>query len=309
VSEPDKITLYGTLNFVRRLNEVIDQKPDIRLVFNKVVPAFSVRFLERFYEEHLKFQFDGRELLAIYPLEIRITKEFEKTPFITTVYPTSQLAEKTRLLLYRLLGYDGASRSSRTSIFCRADHLFHWYYMGRWPRFLDPEFALKIIAIAVLMMFGSQALSSSVERTNNFVLKNLLSFLPAPDAEIILFMLIGLAYVTGLNWARNIDVFLTYHFRTHEFVAATVGCGLFALICLPAFLLADWAIGRVVSQDISGLEWSIPLILVIIPLLLVISYFKRALRNIFYESRYVEGAFRIAFAFGMPTASLMYFFI
>jgi MinD-like ATPase involved in chromosome partitioning or flagellar assembly len=105
VSEPDRITFYGTLNFIRQLRRTTQGKPlDIRLVFNKVIPAFSFFFLTNFYRKHLREEFQGRSLLAIFPLEVYLTKEFEKTPFLTEAYPTSLLARKTQVLLCDLLG-------------------------------------------------------------------------------------------------------------------------------------------------------------------------------------------------------------
>jgi len=87
VSEPDRITLHGTLHFLRILKRTAGSGDlDIRLVFNKVIPAFSTPFLFRFYRDFLQSEFGGKPLLGIYPLEAHLTKEFEKTPFLTTVY-------------------------------------------------------------------------------------------------------------------------------------------------------------------------------------------------------------------------------
>lgn len=104
VSEPDRITFYGTLNFLRQLKKAgATQDVDLRLVFNKVVPAFSGLFLTGFYNRLIRSEFSDRPLLGIFPLEVYLTKEFEKTPFLTSVYPYSWLAKKTRLMLYDLL--------------------------------------------------------------------------------------------------------------------------------------------------------------------------------------------------------------
>ena len=104
ISEPDRITFYGTLNFLRQLRRMSGEKEvDLRLVFNKVVPAFSALFLRAFYNATLKELFNGNPLLAVYPLEVYLTKEFEKTPFLTSVYPNSWLSKKTRVLIYDLL--------------------------------------------------------------------------------------------------------------------------------------------------------------------------------------------------------------
>gem|GEM_PF-6744390 len=104
VSEPDRITFYGTLNFLRQLKRIGGESAvNLHLVFNKVVPAFSGLFLRSLYNRLIKEHFANRPLLAIFPLEVYLTKEFEKTPFLTAVYPASWLARKTRTLLYDLL--------------------------------------------------------------------------------------------------------------------------------------------------------------------------------------------------------------
>lgn len=54
VSEPDRITLHGTLHFLRMLERMAGTREiDIRLVFNKVISAFSVPFLFSFYRQYL----------------------------------------------------------------------------------------------------------------------------------------------------------------------------------------------------------------------------------------------------------------
>jgi MinD-like ATPase involved in chromosome partitioning or flagellar assembly len=138
VSEPDRVTLYGTLNFIRRLQEMnLERAAQPHLVFNKVIPDFIARFLIRFYNEYLKENFNDNPLLAVYPLEVDLTKEFEKTPFLTSVYPTSQLAEKTRFLLYDLLV--AKNRHLLPPAIANLGYLnrmFHEYYMGGCRKYL-----------------------------------------------------------------------------------------------------------------------------------------------------------------------------
>ena len=115
VSEPDRITFYGTLHFVRQIEQSALElaesnptaKPDIRLVFNKVVPAFSLRYLTRFYNLNLRQMFGNHPLLALFPMELYLTKEFEKTPFLTDVYPFSMLERKTEVMVLDLLKNSG----------------------------------------------------------------------------------------------------------------------------------------------------------------------------------------------------------
>jgi hypothetical protein len=138
VSEPDRITLHGTLNFLRNLKRQIpDASLDIRLIFNKVVAAFSPMFLFRFYDQYLRAEFGGADLLGIFPLEIHLTKEFEKMPFLTTGYPYSQLAIKTRLALFEMFaGEPGITLPPRVASMTKSERWIAKYYMGRWPRIL-----------------------------------------------------------------------------------------------------------------------------------------------------------------------------
>lgn len=153
VSEPDKITLYGTLNFVRVLRASLgDQPRALHLVFNKVVPAFSGRFLKRFYDRYLRAEFDGNPLAGVYPLELYLTKEFEKTPFLTKVYPDSELRRKTSLMLYDLgLAPPGGrlARLHRATL-----GALHRWSLGQRPAILNPEFVLPTIVVIALTLGG-----------------------------------------------------------------------------------------------------------------------------------------------------------
>lgn len=106
VSEPDKITFYGTLNFVRQLEKASDgEQFDIRLIFNKVIPSFSPFYLRNLYNKSIKQVFKSKPLLAIFPFEYYLTKEFEKTTFLTESYPDSYLARKIKIIIYDLLQF------------------------------------------------------------------------------------------------------------------------------------------------------------------------------------------------------------
>jgi cellulose biosynthesis protein BcsQ len=175
VSEPDKITFYGTLHFARQLESSTRRSNidlDLRLVFNKVVPAFSLPYLTQFYNREVKRLFNNRDLLAVFPLEIYLTKEFERTPFLTAVYPFSQLAKKIRALIYDLLGQqrpDGRTPSKLSLWFTR-------HSMGRLPSFIDLNRAIVVIAmgciIAIIFGFYVDKIIGPRYRTleNNFVI-------------------------------------------------------------------------------------------------------------------------------------------
>jgi cellulose biosynthesis protein BcsQ len=293
VSEPDRITLHGTLNFLRTMRrQAPSAAVDIRLVFNKVVPAFTSIFLFRFYDKFLRPEFGARDLLAIYPLEVYLTKAFEKMPLLTTVYPQSQLAAKTRLVLYELFKGDGeAVLPPQIASLDPITLLLSKYYMGRWPRLLDLDFSLKAIAIYAIAVFGFPAL----------VLYGGYSL--APMQPILDVLQIGMVFsfpwvlaVIILNWTRELDIFLTYSFRTHAVVGVVLaGVTLAALWAIPAFLLGALIRDVLVSPQ-SLWEYLLSAAIVLVPALCILLYARRGVRNIKFDSRYVEGGFRIAFS-------------
>ena len=123
VSEPDRITFFGTVNFLRALETVPGgERTDIRLIFNKVIPAFSALYLNSFYDRNMRHYFGDNPLAAIFPMEIYLTKAFEKNRFLTSVYPDSLLAKKTRNSHLRIIG-SAASRefNKKTQPHCAAD--------------------------------------------------------------------------------------------------------------------------------------------------------------------------------------------
>jgi cellulose biosynthesis protein BcsQ len=151
ISEPDKITFYGTLHFVRQLEAVISPETaatlDLRLVLNKVLPAFSGFYLRRFYDQELRDIFHGRPLLAIFPVEMYLTKEFERTPLLTEMYPFSLLARKTRLLIRDLLGKNGGTSGYSSAKAARWRNYFLRNSIGKEPWFLDLNKVLATIAL------------------------------------------------------------------------------------------------------------------------------------------------------------------
>jgi cellulose biosynthesis protein BcsQ len=156
ISEPDKITFYGTLHFLRQMERAVPAgtaRPDVRLIFNKVVPAFSVPFLTRFYDKEVRSYFNQQPLLAVFPIEIYLTKEFERTPFLTAVYPYSQLAKKMRLVIRDLLA-SGQLGLVPTSILATSG-LRQWltrHWLGRTPAILNVNSVLVAVAIGALTL-------------------------------------------------------------------------------------------------------------------------------------------------------------
>jgi len=302
VSEPDRITLHGTLNFLRILRQESAAAPiDIRLAFNKVVPAFSSLFLFRFYNDFLKEEFGGRELLAIYPLEVYLTKAFEKIPFLTTVYPQSQLAVKTRLALYDL--FAPARRMAlppSVSTMGYAHRTWARYCMGRVPRLLNLDFIFKVIAIYSLIVFGMQAL---LEKSNSAVAEAGRTFLP--NLEMwglfgISAAMVWIATAVFINWSKELDIFLTYSLRTRDFVLGIVGCLILgAFWFVPAALLGA-LIPSILEDHSSDRNFELICLAIITSLivLMLLLYARRGFRNIKFDGRYLEGGFRIAFSLG-----------
>lgn len=173
ISEPDKITFYGTLHFLRQLRRVTpkdsDHNPDVRLVFNKVVSAFSAVYLRRFYDKEIRRLFDDRPLLAVFPMEMYLTKEFERTPFLTAVFPFSLLSKKTRVLLCDLL--KGCHRqfvpkSIQGALRPRLALIRH--SMGRTPWIADLNKVMAVIAIGGVLIFAVEQYGRSIEGQKNF---------------------------------------------------------------------------------------------------------------------------------------------
>lgn len=232
ISEPDRITFHGTFNFLRQLKRVTNRdssahedaiasvnarlNADVRLVFNKVLPALSAPFLRRTYELHLRDEFDDKPLLAIFPLEVYLTKAFEQTPVLTAIYPYSLLAKKMRVLLYDLFAHTRPEVLSRGIL-----SIPHWARnfrretIGKTHLFLDHTFILGVIAVfAVVMMVlltGSTQLEALRVAENWFERWSL---------SITYFGLTWLGGAFLLLWSRLIDRSAVRAERTRRFVLA-----------------------------------------------------------------------------------------
>jgi cellulose biosynthesis protein BcsQ len=317
VSEPDKITLYGTLNFLRTLEGLMpDRQPDIRLVFNKVIPAFSARFLFRFYRRFLARDFAGHDLLAIFPMEAHLTKAFERTPFLTTVYPTSQLAAKTRLVLCELLGEVAPDQLS-PAISCpnRFSRLFHKYYMGRWPKVLDMDVVMRILAISAVAMFALPALAEMAISAQPSAMLAGVAALPEVrvgnerlNKVVIVYLLVWLCIAIALKWLRDVDIFLTYSLQNRSVVGAVIAGITLLGICLPwgfadAAIVRQWVRGMVPNDRVLAYGFT-PIM--VLPLgLFLMWYARRGVRNMWLDKRFLEGGLRLAFCAGVPAAGIL----
>jgi len=165
ISEPDKVTFFGTLHFLRQMDQGAVQpvKTDLRLVFNKVTPAFSGAYLTRFYNAEVRPQFSGKPLLAIFPLETYLTSEFEKTPFLTIAYPFSWLARKMRVLIFDLLIDKSPNRIPAASKGMLAPtRAYTRVSLGKTPVVMKLNAVLATIAIAYICTTAMNIVQSQI---------------------------------------------------------------------------------------------------------------------------------------------------
>jgi hypothetical protein len=282
-----------------------------------VIPAFNARFLFRFYRRFLASEFAGHDLLAIFPLEPHLTRAFERTPFLTTVYPTSQLATKTRLLLCGLLGEAAADRLP-AAIRCpsRFSRPCHAYYMGRWPRILELDFIFRsFIAVAMVVLVLVPLASRANKAMPNAMLATLAELPQVRVDGKLLVDIISTIYfpfwivlALGTKWFRDLDIWMTYAIRTRSAVPAVGGA--IALLCFCAlwaggcYSLAKsaWGPGSPFSRVTSGVALGI--------LSVPVGWFlfnsaRRGVQGIWLDRRRLEGGFRLALSTVLPAAAIV----
>ena len=238
VSEPDRITLFGTLNFVRQFWSVTGKKDaDIHLLFNKIVPAFTSRFLERFYRRQLMQDFGGRRLLAMYPIEPHLTKEFEITPFLTDVFPTSMLARKTRVLLYDLLAEKEKWQLTRSMDGIGAlRRYFIRQSLGKPSLILHIPFIGAII-VGVIITFGAlifledvvigKWLGADMNRVVSLLadgVRMINDHLKTAGRYVIAVLSLWFSAALFLDWHKKLQTYLTYHLRQGHVVRVISLC-------------------------------------------------------------------------------------
>ena len=152
VSEPDRVTMYGTLHFLRKVEQQDISLDDLHLVYNKVVDSVGAMFLWRSYDTHLKHYFGKKPLLAAFPLEIYLTKSFENDPLVSENYPGSMLARKTQVMLFDLFKGDRKKFLSRRA--ATVPPLFRYFrrrFFWRTPKIFSVEF-LAALGFALLLL-------------------------------------------------------------------------------------------------------------------------------------------------------------
>ncbi len=223
VSEPDRITFYGTLHFLRRMAEDCPRSsPDVRLVFNKVMPAFSERYLRTFYNNQVKDLFQDNKLLAVVPFEEYLSKEFERFPFVTQAYPYSMLAAKAREIV-KELNIDGA-QSRRRALGNWERIADDWLGSGARfvPRFMNLDATLAITAVTLTVLVLVNALTSQPAASDGIPgpLQNLASTVNSYSLPAGLLVALWFVSVIAINWISVLDRVFTREFRRRNFLFA-----------------------------------------------------------------------------------------
>ena len=177
VSEPDRITMYGTLHFLRQLSAVEVPGENVHLIFNKVTGSVGATFLWRAYNTLLIEYFSGKPLLAAFPLEMYLTKSFEEGPLVIEEYPHSMLARKTQVMLFDLLwphhrGFI-SQRASRVPSWLR-----NWRRrsFGRVPMLFSVNF-MAAIGFVLLLVFAAIQVPMDEYSSQGRALRNIIQLI------------------------------------------------------------------------------------------------------------------------------------
>ena len=222
VSEPGRVTLYGTLHFLRVCDELDVDNSKVHLVYNKVLESFNPWFLYASYNEKLRNHFGDKPLLAAFPIEMYLTRYFEQQPFITDNFPKSMLARKIQVMLLDLLGKE---RDSLLPAKVRNIPPFVAVYwrrtFGRTPKLFQLDFAMKFAFIVLLAAIGAFAVLKSFLRDPVFD-----AALPIVIAAVP--MLAGFSAL--VSYSGNIDRDLIRSYRRGRWLAVGGNTALFAFL-------------------------------------------------------------------------------
>lgn len=315
VSEPDRITLFGTLNFLRQLWSASgDRRVDMHMVFNKIVPAFSPVFLRRFYDKYLKEEFGGRPLLAMYPMEVYLTKEFERTPFLTDVYPTSLLARKTQVLLYDLLaGKDEVYLTPRVRSLWAPIRFYDRSSLGKPVMLFDTDFVMQTMVVGVILAGGVYMIDTQVhdvgasEGMQGFT-GRLMGMLNSYGYQLLALAAEWFALALFSQWHWRLDRRFTYCSRRRHFGAAIstwLAAGVFWAFPLVLYGAEIASVSYMLSSDVTspdkfmglGLEDILDVVFLLgATVILVAACCKNLFRiydDIRFERRFFEPIFRL----------------
>ena len=252
VSEPDRITMHGTLHFLRRLADLSISTYNVHLLFNKVVDALTSAFLRRTYNQHLRSYFHNRSLLAAFPLEVYLTKYFERHPFVTEYFPKSMLARKTQVMLADLMKdipphrLPGGIRRVPTVL------AYYWRnYSGRIPAVLNIDFVIGATFIVFLVM-GLSAIIVAAAHTDMDTPLWFVTHVMSPTFTANIYW--GVLTVL-LSWTRGLDQRFTISARRGDRVFTTVYALLLVFVGLGMSVAAipmNTEVADPVLLDLSG---------------------------------------------------------
>ena len=247
ISEPDRITMHGTLHFLRRLSEVNVDTFNVHLVFNKVVGRFRSIFLQRTYNAYFRPRFADKPLLAVFPLEVYLTKHFEHHPFVTDDFPESTLSRKTQVMLADLLGNHREDLLSE-----RTRELPQWvakywkHSFGRTPLFLQLDFVM-IVCLALVVVGGA---GHGYKKAGGTIPGALRDLDPESYVEPVgLSLMIWAAVTTVLYWSRSLDQGLIYGSRRRNWLAFIGYSGGFCCLWIASTMGAVYFFFGVVPPD------------------------------------------------------------
>src|SRR5262249_42609710 len=140
-----------------------NERPRLRLVFNKVSEQHSFRSLERAYASHLASHFDGAPLLSALPLEPFLVRDGKEAASAVRSFPNSVLARKAAVILRDLL-HDSRpeylTRHTRTMLPWMANRRRR--SLGRAPLLLRPIAAMVAAFVLAVFIVGPRLLEKSV---------------------------------------------------------------------------------------------------------------------------------------------------
>ena len=154
VSEPDRVTLYGTLHFIKQARLAIGNGANIHLVFNKVGPDLSEPFLTELFKNRLRQHFGQGRWLGVVPYDGQFVREFGNYRFLTAIFPYSIVTKKIGVLIVDMLGEESRDNMSKYSLFyVRFTKRAHRFLMdGRKTVVADPNGMLGVVAVVGLFV-------------------------------------------------------------------------------------------------------------------------------------------------------------
>lgn len=289
ISEPDQITLYGTLHFLRRLGELSLETEKVHLVFNKVVDSIRARFLFFTYNRYLRGHFGDKPLLALFPLEVYLTKHFEHHPFVTDDFPRSMLARKTQVMLADLM--DGLEREvvpARARNIPRLVAKIWRTSFGRRPKIIDLDFVMKLSFFVLIVFFAGLYLPKIFRFLSP--LEVAISDFAFP---ILVSVPIWATFVTLLSWSTKLEQQMTLLSCRENWGLFFLTSLMFTFIWLsPIAIVVAVLLGiRVFDPEFMVIRYVWYMILLVL-LITWAGHIFFALRDLKYTKRRIEPAMR-----------------